>query len=313
LSMDMLTLTAVAKGVLLGTVVSMLGALGPSVEASRTVTVRALAPGDYESTNQLRAGLWGWISLVLLVLAGLCSLVGPVGKLPLFGYFATVCLLGALSCLAPMCIKALGWRPLRRGSKTMVVGGSLRLIAADQAARHPGRNAVTVSALMVGLSIMIGVVVMVRSFRDTVEFWVDETVMADLIVAPQSWLQGKQSGQASRSLPGGWRPTLSAIDGIAAVDTYREAYVGVEGQSVALVSRDLRLHAQRSRYLMVHGDSSAALRRAAETGGALCRKCWRLGYGFAKEIQSQSQRRRDQLRCQSRGFFMIIRPMAGSW
>ncbi len=269
LSMDMVTLTAVAKGVLLGTVVSMVGALGPSVEASRTVTVRALAPGDYESTNQLRAGLWGWISLALLVLAGLCSLVGPVGKLPLFGYFATVCLLGALSCLAPMCIKALGWRPLRRDSKTMVVGGSLRLIAADQAARHPGRNAVTVSALMVGLSIMIGVVVMVRSFRDTVEFWVDETVMADLIVAPQSWLQGKQSGQASRSLPGGWRPTLSAIDGIAAVDTYREAYVGVEGQSVALVSRDLRLHAQRSRYLMVHGDSSAALRRAAETGGAL--------------------------------------------
>lgn len=202
LSMDMVTLTAVAKGVLLGTVVSMVGALGPSVEASRTVTVRALAPGDYESTNQLRAGLWGWISLALLVLAGLCSLVGPVGKLPLFGYVATVCLLGALSCFAPMCIKALGWRPFRRDSKTMVVGGSLRLIAADQAARHPGRNAVTVSALMVGLSIMIGVVVMVRSFRDTVEFWVDETVMADLIVAPQSWLQGKQSGQASRSLPG---------------------------------------------------------------------------------------------------------------
>jgi putative ABC transport system permease protein len=268
LSMDVVTLTAVAKGVLLGTVVSMVGALGPSVEAGKTVTVRALAPGDYESTNQLRAGLWGWISLALFVLAGLCSLVGPVGNLPLFGYFATLCLLGALSCLAPMCIKALGWRSLRRDSKTMV-GGSLRLIAADQAARHPGRNAVTVSALMVGLSIMIGVVVMVRSFRDTVEFWVDETVMADLIVAPQSWLQGKQSGQASRALPGGWRSALSSIDGIAAVDTYREVYVGVTGQSVALVSRDLRLHAERSRYLMVHGDSSTALRRAAETGGAL--------------------------------------------
>ena len=269
LSMDMLTFTSVAKGVLLGTVVSMVGALGPSVEAGRTVTVRALAPGDYESTNQLRAGLCGWISLLLLVLAGLCSLMSPVGDLPLFGYLATICLLGALSCLAPMCIKALGRRHLRRESQTMVLGGSLRLIAADQAARHPGRNAVTVSALMVGLSIMIGVVVMVRSFRDTVEFWVDETVMADLIVAPQSWLQGKQSGQASRALPGTWRSTLAAVDGIAAVDTYRDVYVDVAGQPVALVSRDLRLHAQRSQYLMVHGDSSAALRRAAETGGVL--------------------------------------------
>jgi putative ABC transport system permease protein len=269
LSMDMLTFVAVAKGVLLGTVVSMLGALGPSVEAGRTVTVRALAPGDYESTHQLRAGLFGWISLLLLVLAGLCSLMGPVGGLPLFGYFATVCLLGALSCLAPLCIQALGMRHSRQEKQTTVLGGSLRLIAADQAARHPGRNAVTVSALMVGLSIMIGVAVMVRSFRDTVEVWVNETVIADLIVAPQSWLQGKQAGQASRALPGTWRSTLSAIDGIAAVDTYRDVHVEVEGQPIALVSRDLRLHAQRSRYLMIHGDSTEVLLRAAETGGVL--------------------------------------------
>ncbi len=269
LSMDMLTFVAVAKGVLLGTLVSMVGALGPSVEAGRTVTVRALAPGDYESTHQLRAGLCGWISLVLLVLAGLCSLMGPVGDLPLFGYLATICLLGALSCLAPLCIQALGMRRPRQESKTMMLGGSLRLIAADQAARHPGRNAVTVSALMVGLSIMIGVAVMVRSFRDTVEVWVDETVMADLIVAPQSWLQGKQAGQASRALPGTWGSTLSAIDGIAAVDTLRDVSVDVAGQPVALVSRDLRLHAQRSRYLMIHGDSTEILLRAAETGGVL--------------------------------------------
>ena len=269
LSMDMVTFTAVAKGVLLGTVVSMVGALGPSVEAGRTVTVRALAPGDYESTRQLRAGLYGWISIVLLLLAGFCSLMGPVGDLPLFGYLATMCLLGALSCLAPLCIQALGMRRPRLESKTMMLGGSLRHIAADQAARHPGRNAVTVSALMVGLSVMIGVAVMVRSFRDTVEVWVDETVMADLIVAPQSWLQGKQVGQSSRALPGTWRSTLSAIDGIAAVDTLREVSVGVDGQPVALVSRDLLLHSQRSRYLMIHGDSTAALQRAAETGGVL--------------------------------------------
>ena len=268
LSFDLSTFLAVAKGLLLGTLVSMVGALGPSLEAGRTVTVRALAPGDYEITNQLRAGLFGWISLALLLVAGFCSLMGPVKGLPLFGYLATVCLLGALSCLAPICIQSLGWRSHSK-NKAMALGGSLRLIAADQAARHPGRNAVTVSALMVGLSIMIGVAVMVRSFRDTVEVWVNETVMADLIVAPQSWLQGKQAGQSSRSLPGTWLATLSAIKGVAAVDTYREVHLEVEGQRVSVVSRDLLLHAQRSRYLMVHGDSTVVLRRAAETGGVL--------------------------------------------
>ncbi len=269
LPFDLSTFLAVAKGLLLGTLVSMLGALGPSLDAGRTVTVRALAPGDYEIRNQLRAGLFGWISLALLLVAGFCSLMGPVQGLPLFGYLATGCLLGALSCLAPVCIQSLGWRSCNK-SKTMALGGSLRLIAVDQASRHPGRNAVTVSALMVGLSIMIGVAVMVRSFRDTVEVWVNETVMADLIVAPQSWLQGKQVGQSSRSLPGTWLATLSAIEGVAAVDTYREVvHLDIKGQRVSVVSRDLLLHAQRSRYLMVHGDSTVLLRRAAKTGGVL--------------------------------------------
>jgi putative ABC transport system permease protein len=142
-------------------------------------------------------------------------------------------------------------------------------MAADHAARHPGRNAVTVSALMIGLAIMIGVVVMVHSFRETVEVWVNDTVMADLVVVPPAWLHGKQIGQASRALPAAWLPVLQSIDGVAAVDTYRDVQVIAQGQPVVLVSRDLRLHAQRSRYLMVEGDSTTVLMRAAETGGVL--------------------------------------------
>ena len=292
LSFDLSTFLAVTKGLLLGTLVSMVGALGPSLEAGRTVTIRALAPGDYEITNQLRAGLFGWISLALLLVVGFCSLMGPVDGLPLFGYLATVCLLGALSCLAPVCIQLLAWHSHTHSkNKAMALGGSIRLIAVDQAARHPGRNAVTVSALMVGLSIMIGVAVMVRSFRDTVEVWVNETVMADLIVAPQSWLQGKQVGQSSRSLPGTWLATLSAIEGVAAVDTYREVHVEVAGQRVSLVSRDLLLHAQRSRYLMVHGDSTVVLQRAAETGGVLLSEvlATRLGLHEGSQVSIMTQ------------------------
>jgi putative ABC transport system permease protein len=261
--------SVLVQGILLGTVVSMIGAWGPSLEASRTIAVQALAPGDYEVTQQLRLPWFVWTAGALFGLAAVLSLLNPLAGLPVFGYLATLCLLAALSCVAPVCIQAFGFRRRRDQDVILGLGGSLRRIAVDHAARHPGRNAVTVSALMVGLAIMIGVVVMVRSFRQTVEIWVNETVIADMVVAPPAWLHARHAGQASRALPATWAVKLASIDGVAAVDTYRDVHVQVRGQSVALISRDLRLHAERSRYLVIEGDSATMLRRAAEIGGVL--------------------------------------------
>ncbi|HJT20449.1 MAG TPA: FtsX-like permease family protein [Nitrospira sp.] len=268
LSWDSGYLGSVWKGILFGSVVAMIGSLAPSLEASRTITVRALAPGDYEESQQMRSRLLLGISVVLAVVAGATSLMGPIAGLPLFGYVATLSLLASLACLSPVFIQALGYRRAGRDAGPRLES-NLRRIAADHAARHPGRNAVTVSALMVGLAIMIGVVVMVRSFRETVEAWVNETVMADLVVAPPTWLQGKQVGHAGRSFPDSLIPQLASVDGVAAVDPYRDVQVIANGQTVALVSRDLKLHAERGRYVMMRGDYRTILNHAAESEGVL--------------------------------------------
>jgi len=265
---DAQTLVFVAQGILVGVVVSMAGAIGPSMDAGRTMVTKALAPGDYEQTETIRSGRYVRWSLVLMVTGILFALGPPIKGLPILGYAATLCLLGAFACLSPVCIAAWRWA-MQRTVQSPALSGNLKRMAADHVARHPGRNAVTVSALLVGLAIMIGVVVMVRSFRDTVEAWVDQTVMADLIIAPPAWLHGKQAGHASRTLPSSWLPALTAIEGVAAVDTYRDVQVDVGSQPTALVSRDLRLHAERGRYLMVNDNWASVLRRAAETGGVV--------------------------------------------
>jgi putative ABC transport system permease protein len=264
---DPQTLAFLAQGIAVGAVVSMAGAIGPSLDASRTVVTKALAPGDYEQSETIRSSRYLWGSLLLMAVGLLCAWGPPIGGLPILGYAATLCLLGSFTCLSPVCIAALRWS--MQGQATPALSGNLKRMAADHAARHPGRNAVTVSALLVGLAIMIGVVVMVRSFRGTVEAWVDQTVMADLIIAPPAWLHGKQVGQTSRSLPGSWLPVVAGIDGVAAVDTYRDVQVEADGQPAALVSRDLRLHAERGRYLMVKDDSGTVLNRAAQSGGVV--------------------------------------------
>lgn len=258
------------EGIVIGCLVAMIGAAGPSVDAGRTATVRALAPGDYEASRHLRLRLLGAIGVALLLIAGLLSFMGPVAGVPVPGYLATFCLLAGLSCLAPVCVT--GWNVSMRRKRAAAMRGTqgvMREIAVDHAARNPGRNGVTVSALMVGLAIMIGVVIMVRSFRHTVELWINDTVIADLVVAPSIWLRGTEAGSVGRSLPPSWLPIISSLPEVAAVDTYRDVRVDVQGQRVAIVSRDLRLHAQRSRYLVRRGDPAERLNRAADTGGIL--------------------------------------------
>ncbi|MDH4079096.1 MAG: FtsX-like permease family protein [Nitrospira sp.] len=257
----------VIEGILIGCVVSMIGAIGPSLDASRTTPVKALAPGDYEASQQLRVGTLAFMGVVLLLGAGLLSWPGPIGGVPLLGYAATLCLLAGLACLAPICVS--GRRRRRYMERERAVSGVMRGIAVEHAARNPGRNGVTVSAFMVGLAIMIGVLVMVRSFRHTVEVWVTDTVLADLVVAPSMWLRGTEIGTVGRSLPASWLGILASDPDVAAVDSYRDVRIEVNGQRVAVVSRDLRLHAQWSRYLVRSGDSSESLNHAAEIGGLL--------------------------------------------
>ncbi|MDP3090141.1 MAG: ABC transporter permease [Nitrospira sp.] len=259
---------ASAEGILIGCLVSMIGAIGPSLDASRTATVRALAPGDYESSRQVRVGGLAVGGIGLLVLAGLLAFAGPLGGAPILGYLATFCLLAGLSCLAPLCVT--GWRKrILQSERLAGAQGAMREIAVEHAARNPGRNGVTVSALMVGLAIMIGVLIMVRSFRHTVEVWINETVIADIVVAPSTWLREANSGNGTKSLPPGWRGVLAAIPGVAEVDTYRDVRVEVKGQRVAIVSRDLRLHARRSQYLVRQGSSTDRLNQAVESGGII--------------------------------------------
>jgi len=259
------------SGLTMGLGVSMLGAMSPARDASRTAPARALAPGEYEDSRGLRVAPLAWFGCGCLVLAGASALPGPVQGLPLFGYASALCVLLGLSLLAPAVVRGAcelvrvnrGWMQTGRGIDM------LGRIAIEQAGRAPGRAAVTVSALMIGIAIMMGVGVMIQSFRHTVEIWIHQTIMADLVVAPTTWPQEDESGMLAKRVPRSWAETIASIPGVAAADSYRQLTIEIKGRPVSLVSRDLRLHAERSRYLFVAGDSAATLHRTVAADGVI--------------------------------------------
>lgn len=261
--------TMVGQGAVLGVAVALLGAWVPSREASRTSVVGALAPGGYEPGAGLNVARQAWIVTGLLVASAAVALAPSPEGLPLFGYFSVLLLLLGLSAVAPVCVASIGLvRALAaRGRTTGDV--SLAALAADAAARAPRRNGITVSSLLVGVAIMIGVLVMIHSFRQTVELWIDQTVMAELIVTPEGWLHGSVDSRTQRLFPRAYADRVATVPGVEAVDTYRHLAVELSGRPRAVIARDLRLHATYSRYLFVRGDSREILERAAAQRGVI--------------------------------------------
>ena len=261
-----LPLTLIFEGAGLGIGVSMLGALRPCLNASGTQPVRALAPGDYEVETQTKGGVWAWVAVALFLLAALMSIPGPVHGFPLFGYASALCLLLGCTFLGPLVIRGVTWVKTWALDPYISITGSL---AVDQIARTPGRNSVTLSALAIGLAIMVGVGGMIGSFRKTVEVWIDQTIMADLIIAPNSWMDGSDSQEAQKGLPLEFVKLVQGVPGVMAVDPYRQVEVDHEGGTIALATRDLNLHAKYSQYLFEEGDSNEILRRAVAKQGVI--------------------------------------------
>ena len=271
-----LTLPVLLGGCLLGMTLSVIGALGPCLEASRTAPALAIAPGQYETTRP-HHGRWTVLAVGVLGLAGLLSLAGPVNGLPVFGYAAAFCVLLGCTLLSPLGIHLLSLAALkmpafdgpRRSSGPGITPGSMTRLAVDQIARSSGRNSVTLSAFMVGIAIVVGVGVMIESFRDTVVHWIDQTLIADLVVTPhEEGLDADPHENVFRISPDMVR-RAGAVPGVEAVDPYRQVRMQVGTSQAYVAARDLALHAERSRYLFVDGDSSRRLHQAIEEQGVV--------------------------------------------
>jgi putative ABC transport system permease protein len=171
----------VALALAIGVPLSLLAATVPALEASRVPPTAAIRGAErLETRVRLRARTFIVPALVLAAALGLAQL-GPVNGVPLFGYLsAFVTIIGA-SLLVPAIVYGLARvvrTPLRR-----LLGVEGVLAHAHLAAAIP-RLAISIAALSVSLAMMVAVAVMIGSFRDTVVYWVGQTLQADLFIGP---------------------------------------------------------------------------------------------------------------------------------
>ncbi|MCC9076815.1 FtsX-like permease family protein [Litorilinea aerophila] len=290
---DIPTFTLV-KGGVMGMVAALVGAMLPAWEATGVPPAGAFQRSQVE--ERARRTL-PWATLAALLLLGLgAGLLWPDGNLVVafVGLFAVI-----LGCA--LLTPAFLWG-LLGGLRRLVEpwAGVITRMAPRSILRSLSRTAVAVAALMVAVSVIIGVGVMIGSFRTTVELWLEDVLQADIFVSPPSL----RANRVSTTLDAHVVTRLAEFPGIAGVATSRGVDVaafldpspqavvqaGVPVRVVAL-SRDLAGAGRRYREAV--GDWQETW-QAVEAGGVLVNEplFHRLGLGVGDVITLQTDRGR---------------------
>jgi putative ABC transport system permease protein len=201
-----------ARGAVLGIVAAVVSSLPAALEAARTTPRVALLRSTLEQGSRARLPLMAGLALLLGGVAG--GLLATSGRnLPL-AFVALLFILLAAALAAPGATVLL-LRPL--GAALRAALGLPGRMAARGVTASLSRTGVAIAALMVALSVTVGVSVMVRSFRTAVEEWLGQTLRADVYVSAAPLVAAHNEARLPRALA----DRLRALPGVAAVGTAR--------------------------------------------------------------------------------------------
>lgn len=245
------------KGALIGIGSALLAALPPAWEAATVPPVTALRRSAIESgvarllpwLGRGAAGL-GAVGLLLLVLSGR-SVV-----LSFLGLFAVILAFALFTPLVTVGLMRGAERPLARL-------GVLGRMAPRDIVRALSRTSVAIAALMVAVSVIIGVSVMIGSFRMTVTEWLDTTLQADIFISPPSIAANRSEAPLEPEVA----EQVAGFAGVASVAVARDVMVtspDLGPVRIVAVSEDVA--ARERRFQWVEGSQEVAWARVRDEG-----------------------------------------------
>jgi putative ABC transport system permease protein len=272
-SVPALDWTEVGLAIGVSTLLSLAAAAGPALEASRVTPLAAVRGGDRFDTRLRMTAPTAIAGIALLASAGLLCLPGPVRGLPVFGFAAAVAGVFGTALLVPMTLSGLA----RIGSRLLgrVFGIEGRLAHANLSAAIP-RLSVSVAALSVALAMMVAIAIMIASFRQTVVYWVSQTLQADLYLSAARRSSLDSHATISPSL----ERIVRSTSGVEAVDPFRTVNLTYEGRLTVLGAGDFDVLRTRRRLLFKEPrDAAAAVQRAAAADAVLVSEAFAIKAG----------------------------------
>ncbi len=237
---------------LLGVGLSLVSALIPAIDASRTSPTTVMRRGSYDLKIFRGDRRLTLLAITSFAMAGIFSLLPPIGGFPYFGFLAVFFVIMGLSFLSPSAL--LAGRDLLRGICKKYFGGE-GFLACMNLSQNIGRNSLAISSLAIAFMMIISMSIMVHSFRQTVIVWIGQTLKADLFVR----VAGGRDIDYQYTLPGDRVEDIRKISGVAAVDLFRAQDISYNDKPAVLGSGDFETLSRYGNLVIKSGPTAQEL------------------------------------------------------
>ncbi len=239
--------------------VSLVATLVPSIQAGRVsplVALRRDSAARVDPRAIVRLAVAGAILVAIGFAIAALSRVLPEGAGDLL---AMGCRLVGAALLLPALIVA-GVPAV--GRALAAVFGIQGQLAGDNLRGAPGRTAVTLIAIVVGIAAYVIVATLMRSLEVSLGDWLDHYIASDLSVASSN----RVAGPSSNRIPGALVDGIREVPGVRIVRPFRTLQIPYRGEITVLLSLDLGVARRTARYNMIEGPESWAFQEALHRG-----------------------------------------------
>jgi putative ABC transport system permease protein len=172
-----LSAASIAVAILTGTGVAFVSALIPAREASRIAPAEAMRREAREHQTRLHVRRDLLLAAASSLVAWTLCQFPPIDGRPVLGYISVLFLVASAAMVAPAFVTTIVRIcrvPLKR------IAGAAGLIAGRSLVASLSRTSIVVTALATAIAMMVSVGIMVGSFRETVQVWLDSQLRADI-------------------------------------------------------------------------------------------------------------------------------------
>jgi putative ABC transport system permease protein len=229
---------SILAALLTGTAVAFFSALIPAREAARVAPAEAMRRSVVEHETRLHIRRDLVIAAITALIAAILCQFGPIDGRPVLGYAATLFAVAATAMVAPAFVTGIVFL-LRTTLKR--IAGAEGLIAGRSLVASLARTSIVVTALATAISMMISVGVMVGSFRETVEVWLDNQLRADIFLRAQ----GPATAGIYPPIAAPVAEIARQTPGIAEVDTLRAFEFRYDGTRATFAAGNMDIVSRR--------------------------------------------------------------------